>query len=156
MSPILHALLVLLHLLGVVAWVGGMLFAHFALRPAAAEVLQPPLRLPLMLATFRRFFALVGASIVVILATGFALLAPVGFARAPLGWHLMLAIGLVMTGIFALIYGVLYPRLKRHVQDSAWPQAGQVLGRIRQLVATNLALGLLTIAAAILARVPWA
>ena len=37
----------LLHLLGVVVWVGGMFFAYMALRPVAATVLGPPLRLGL-------------------------------------------------------------------------------------------------------------
>jgi len=152
MTPLLHSTLLLLHLLGAVAWVGGMLFAHFALRPAVAEVLEPPQRLRLMLAVFRRFFAGVAVAVVVILATGFALLAPVGFAAAPVGWHLMLAGGLVMTAVFVLIVARFYPRLRRHVEASAWPAAAPVLARIRQLVATNLVLGLLTIAAAILGR----
>ncbi len=56
-----HALL-LLHLLAVVAWVGGMFFAHFCLRPAAVEVLEPPARLPLMLAALRRFLGAMKAS----------------------------------------------------------------------------------------------
>lgn len=152
MTASIHSILVLLHLLGVVAWVGGMLFAHFALRPAAAEVLEPPLRLKLMLAAFRRFFAGVAVSVVVILATGFALIAPVGLAAAPAGWHLMLATGLVMAAIFAVIHAVHYPRMCRHVEASEWPLAAQVLARVRQLVATNLVLGIVTIAAAVLAR----
>jgi uncharacterized membrane protein len=152
MTPTLHSILVLLHLLGAVAWVGGMLFAHVVLRPAVAEVLEPPQRLRLMLAVFRRFFAGVAVAVAVILGTGFALLAPVGLAAAPAPWHLMLVTGLVMAGVFVVIYARLYPRMRRHVEASAWPAAAQVLARIRQLVATNLVLGLLTIAAAVAAR----
>lgn len=152
MNLSLHSILVLLHLLGVVAWVGGMLFAHAALRPAVAEVLEPPQRLKLMLATFRRFFAGVALAVVVILGTGFALIAPAGLAAAPAGWHLMLATGLLMAAIFAVIVGVFYPRMRRHVEAGAWPLAAQALARIRQLVVTNLVLGVVTIAAAVLAR----
>ena len=36
-----------LHLLGVVVWVGGMFFAHMALRPSVLA-LNPPERLPLL------------------------------------------------------------------------------------------------------------
>lgn len=46
-------LLLALHLLGAVLWVGGMAFALFVLRPAAHEVLQAPERLALMLSVFR-------------------------------------------------------------------------------------------------------
>lgn len=35
------ALSLLLHVLGVVVWVGGMFFAYMALRPVAASVLEP-------------------------------------------------------------------------------------------------------------------
>ena len=38
---------VFLHLLGVLIWVGGMFFAYMALRPAAAQLLEPPQRLTL-------------------------------------------------------------------------------------------------------------
>ncbi|KAG1694742.1 Bifunctional purine biosynthesis protein PurH [Nymphon striatum] len=47
-----------LHVLAVVIWVGGMFFAHQALRPAAVSTLEPPLRLQLWVATFKRFFPL--------------------------------------------------------------------------------------------------
>ena len=36
------ALLIAMHVLAVVVWVGGMFFAYFCLRPAAAKLLQPP------------------------------------------------------------------------------------------------------------------
>ena len=52
-----HAIAValFLHLLGVAVWVGGMIFAHFCLRPAL-EDLSPQLRLPLIESVFGRFF----------------------------------------------------------------------------------------------------
>ena len=37
-----YSIWLLVHLLGVIVWVGGMFFAHMALRPSAAEVLEPP------------------------------------------------------------------------------------------------------------------
>ena len=44
------------HLLAAAIWVGGMFFAYNALRPAAAQALEPPLRLELWVQVFRRFF----------------------------------------------------------------------------------------------------
>jgi len=46
----------LIHLLAVLIWVGGMFFTHLVLRPAAVETLEPPQRLKLLDAVFRRFF----------------------------------------------------------------------------------------------------
>ena len=56
----------IVHTLAAVVWVGGMFFAHQALRPAAAA-LDPPLRLPLWSRVFDRFFAWVIAAIVLLL-----------------------------------------------------------------------------------------
>ena len=148
----LRQLLVLLHLLGAFAWIGGMFFAHFCLRPAAADVLQPPQRLPLLTATFARFLRYAAIAVVTILATGMIMLAQTGFAQAPIGWHVMLGIGLVMAAVFAYIYLVLFPKLRASVAAAAWTQAAQTLNSMRRLVVLNLALGVCTVVAAISAR----
>jgi uncharacterized membrane protein len=151
-SPLLHTTLLLLHLTGAIVWVGGMFFTHFCLRPAAVETLEPSKRLPLMEATLRRFFRYVAASVLLLLGTGFALLLPVGFQQAPVGWHIMLTLGVVMALVFAYIWAALYPRLREHCVNAAWPLAGQVLNSIRRLVAFNLVLGLCTVVAAVSVR----
>jgi len=146
----MHDLLVFLHLAGVIVWVGGMFFAHVCLRPVAAAQLPPPQRLPLMAGALARFFVAVTVAIAAILASGLALMATAGVARAPLHWHLMMTGGLVMAGIFALIAVHFFPRLRRGVAAADWPAAGAAMNRIRQLVAANLLLGALTVAVATL------
>lgn len=146
----MHPFLIFLHLAGVIVWVGGMSFAHFCLRPVAAELLPPPQRLPLLSGVLGRFFALVGVAIAAILVSGFALILMPGFARAPLYWHAMAGLGLLMTAIFIAIYGVFYRRLRAGVAAQDWPTAGAAMNRIRPLVALNLALGALTVAIATL------
>ena len=153
MSPLLHALAVFIHLVGAIVWVGGMVFAHFALRPAAAQLLEPAARLPLMAEALGRFFRLVLPAVVAILVSGWALLSQVGMARSPWGWHVMLVLGVVMAGIFAFIYGRLFPALRKAVASQQWPAAAASLNRIRGLVLVNLCLGLLVVASAVFARV---
>lgn len=70
-----------LHLLGVAVWVGGMVFAHFCLRPALAD-LSPQLRLPLWESVFGRFFNWVAASVIIILLSGGFMLTQFGGAHA--------------------------------------------------------------------------
>ena len=60
----------------------------------------------------------------------------------------MAAIATVMTLIFAYVYFGPFRALTREVHAQTWPAAGSALNRIRQLVATNLVLGLVTIAVA--------
>lgn len=142
--------LLFLHLAGVVVWVGGMFFANFCLRPVAAQQLPPPQRLPLLAGVLGRFFKLVAFSVALILLSGFASLAATGFARAPLHWHLMSGLGLLMAAIFIVIALFFYPRLQAGVVLADWPVAGAAMNRIRQLVLINLWLGGITIAVATL------
>jgi len=146
----MRAFMLLLHLSGVIVWVGGMFFAHFCLRPVAAQQLPPPQRLPFLAAVLGRFFGAVAFAVVAILFSGFAGMAATGFAQAPLHWHAMSGLGLLMAAIFAVIYLRLYPRLKAGVASGDWPAAGAAMNRIRLLVATNLLLGATTLAVATL------
>lgn len=146
----LHLFLLFFHLLGVSIWIGGMFFALCCLRPAAMQLLEPPQRLPLMHAALGRFFPWVAVAIVFILVSGLAIMAHVGFANAPKGWHWMMTSGIAMMLIFGHIYGAGYRRLGRAVAASDWPAAGSAMNGIRRLVAINLGLGVLTIALATL------
>ena len=119
----------------------------FALRPAAAETLAPPQRLPLIAQTLQRFFNLVWATIVVLLLTGLAMLLGVGMKNAPAGWHAMLGIGLVMFALFGHLYFGPFRRLKYAVSAADWPEGGRRVGQITTLATVNLALGVLAIAA---------
>ncbi|KAB2924308.1 MAG: hypothetical protein F9K30_09385 [Dechloromonas sp.] len=148
----MKAILQLLHLAGVIVWIGGMFFAHFCLRPVAAAQLPPPQRLPLLAAVLGRFFAVVAISIVIIIGAGLAMLLQVGMAQAPLHWHLMLAGGLLMAGIFAIIYLFHFPLLRAAVAASDWPAAGMAMNRIRVLVMVNLTFGAAVTAIAVLGK----
>ena len=144
----LLAVLVMLHILGVVVWIGGMFFSYVCLRPALAEQLEPAARLRLWRGVFARFFVWVWWAIALILVSGLIMIAQHGFANSPLNWHLMMASGLVMIGIFVFVAKALYPALSRAVDASDWETGGLVLTRIRQMIGANLILGLLTIAVA--------
>lgn len=118
-----------------------------ALRPAAAELLTPPQRLPLMVHTLQRFFRLVWVTIVVLLLSGLAMLMGVGMKNAPAGWHAMLGIGLVMFALFGHLYFGPFRRLKQAVSAADWPEGGRRAGQIATLATVNLVLGVLAIAA---------
>ncbi|MCW5625901.1 MAG: CopD family protein [Burkholderiales bacterium] len=141
-----------LHMLGVTVWVGGMFFAYMALRPVAATVLPPPLRLPLWRGTFARFFPWVWVSIVLILSTGLHMTMRLGGSHAPPYVLAMAGIGVVMMLIFAHIFFSPYRRLGRYVDAQDWPAAGAALAQIRRLVGLNLILGLVTVTVATAGR----
>ena len=135
----------LIHLLAVLIWVGGMFFAHLVLRPAAVETLEPPQRLKLLDAVFRRFFNWVWGAAGAILVTGFYLIYLYGgIAHTAQHVHIMLASGLAMMAIFGYVFFACYVPFSLHVAKQRWKVAGKILGRIRKLGALNLALGTLT------------
>ena len=138
-----------LHVMGVVVWVGGMFFAHMALRPSV-QSLAPPERLPLLAATLSRFMAWVAVAIVAIVASGVAMIAMLD--RVPLYVHAMTAVGLAMIVVFTYIVAVPLRVLRGGVAARDWPRAGAAMQRIRQLVAVNLVLGIVVIAVPYLAR----
>jgi uncharacterized membrane protein len=141
----------LLHLLAVVVWVGGMFFAYMVLRPAAVEVLQPPERLRLWDNVFRRFFNWVWGAVGLILVTGLYMIYLYGgMAHAPRFVHIMLLLGLVMTGIYVYVFFACYVPFNLNVAKERWKDAGDILGKIRRLVGLNLLLGLSTIAVAVI------
>ena len=137
----------LIHLLAVLIWVGGMFFAYVVLRPAAVDTLQPPQRLRLWDTVFRRFFNWVWGALGAILATGFYMIYQYGgIAHVPQYVHVMLLLGLVMACIYGYVFFCCYVPLSLHVAKERWKEAGEMLGKIRKLVAVNLTLGLLTVA----------
>jgi len=141
-----------LHVAGAVVWVGGMFFAHMALRPAVTA-LEPPQRLPLLAATLARFLAWVGVAVVAILGSGGAMVAMLGGAEAMShAIASMTAAGLVMVLIYLWLVAVPYRLLRDAVRASDWPRAGAAMKRIRYLVGVNLVLGFVVITLGVFAR----
>ena len=145
---------VFLHLLGVLIWVGGMFFAYMALRPAAAQLLEPPQRLTLWIGVFKRFFRWVWVAITLILASGlYMVMLQGGFADAALHILLMALVGTLMIFIFAHVYFAPFKRLRRFALAQDWKAAAGCLAQIRVLIGINLSLGLLNILIATLGGV---
>ena len=135
------------HLLSVIVWVGGMFFAHQALRPAAVETLDPPQRLSLWVATFKRFFPWVWLAVTLILVSGFWMLSL--YPKAPLFMHIMMGLGIVMMLIFGHVFFAPYKKLKLAVAEKRWTDGAKSLGQIRMLIGINLSLGLITAVVAV-------
>jgi uncharacterized membrane protein len=141
-----------LHLLGVVVWVGGMFFAHLALRPAVGA-LPPPQRLPLLAATLTRFVAWVAVAVLAILGSGAAMIHQLGgFAAVNASVHAMTLLGLAMVAIYVYLVARPLARLRAAVAAGDWPGGGAAMATVRHLVAVNLVLGLVTISIAALGR----
>ena len=153
----LYNALQLVHVLSIIVWIGGMVFAHFFLRPAA-QSLEPPLRVRLMHDVLQRFFAAVAVAVVVVLGSGLWMIGRVakqtvqagGSFAMPLDWTIMATLGLLMMAIFGHIRFALFRRLQRAVVAADWPAGANALGSIRTWVGVNLALGVVIVVVTLL------
>ena len=143
---------VTVHLLGVIIWVGGMFFAHMVLRGAMNKGLEPEFRLPLMLKVFDAFFPWVWLSMILILASGYWMLFFVYESETTLWLSFMSVAGTLMAAIFVFIYAIPYHQFSTALESKDMPRAVASISLIRQLILTNLILGLLITVISLLGR----
>jgi uncharacterized membrane protein len=135
-------LLLLLHILSAVVWVGGMFFAHQMVRPSVAS-LDAPVRLGLWRRIFDKFFAWVWVAVILLLASGFTMQ---GMGVDGLHVQIMEGLGIVMMLAFGHLYFAPWQRFRRAVDGADFAAAATQLNQIRRIVEFNLALGLVVVA----------
>lgn len=151
----MHDINQLIHLIAGILWMGGMAFMLLALRPAALAQMEPQPRARLMGEVWRRFFAIVLLAIVALFVTGGSLYGSAfraareatGVGSVPLGWNVMLGMGVLMMLIFGHIYFAGFKKFQRAVAAGEWPLAAKAAAQIHTLVVANFVLGWLAIAA---------
>lgn len=154
----IDSLLKLVHVLAVLLWVGGMLFAHFCLRPSLGVLPGPEQRLRLVHAVLGRFFQAVLVAAPLVLVTGLWMIGRVAKASVqagvpfhmPLHWTVMATLGLVMMAIFGHIRFALYKRLSRAVAAGDWTAGAAAQAKVRTWVFVNLLIGLLIVVVTLL------
>lgn len=148
----IYATLKTLHVLSIIVWIGGMVFAQFFLRLAVAP-LEVPVRLRLMQDVLGRFFQAVLAASLLTLASGLWMLGRVakqvvqsgGSFEMPLAWTVMALLGVAMVAIFMHIRFSLYKKLSRAVTESEWDAGSAAFAQIRTWISINLGLGVVVL-----------
>ncbi|MBF0160654.1 MAG: hypothetical protein HQL88_00065 [Magnetococcales bacterium] len=140
------ALLMAIHILAALIWVGGMFFAHMFLRPAALT-LPTEQRVDLWFGVLSRFFPWVWGVIVALPLSGYGLLltAFAGQKGTSHSVQIMQLLGWTMILIFVFLYVAFYRNMAQRVRKRLIPEAGLYLNRIRILVSVNLILGITTV-----------
>ena len=143
----INSISLVLHILSAVVWVGGMLFAHMFLRPVAAAQLEPPVRLPLWVGVFKRFFPFVWLYIMFLPLTGYLMIFSIwgSMGNAPLYVHIMNGLGIVMILLYLHVYFAPFKRLKNAVIKQDWQEGGRNLNIIRKMVGINMTIGVVGI-----------
>jgi|TARA_B110000238_G_scaffold198667_1_gene243878 uncharacterized membrane protein len=150
-EPYYFSIAISLHTLAAVVWVGGMFFAYMALRPVAAKLLEPAVRLSLWSRTLSKFFVWVWLAVIIIPVTGYWMIFSAFNGFAGVAWyvHIMQALGIVMILIFLHVFFAPFMRLRRAVKEENYQEGGKSLVQIRKLIGLNLLIGLITVITAI-------
>ncbi len=140
---ILRNVLLAVHLLSAVIWVGGGFYAIVVLRPALALLDAGP-RLQVQMQTLKKLFFYIWHAMPLMVLTGWGMvfLAWGGFAALPLSINAMQGLGILMALIFAYTFFDPWKRVQRAVRPTP-----EMVTRVRNLVTLNVILGVVTITA---------
>jgi uncharacterized membrane protein len=138
------AIALALHLAAAIIWIGGMFYAYMILRPVAASLLEPPLRLQLWSEVFRRFFVWVWGIIIIIPATGYFMVFKNwdGFKFVTMDIHIMHGLGILMILLYLHLFFAPYRKMNQALTENNIQEAGERLAQIRIIVLINMLLGL--------------
>lgn len=138
------AIALALHLVAAIIWVGGMFYAYMILRPVAASLLEPPVRLQLWSQVFQGFFVWVWSIVIIIPVTGYFMIFTNwdGFSNLTIDIHIMHALGILMVLLYLHLFFAPYKRMNQALANNDIKEAANRLSQIRLIVLINMCLGL--------------
>ncbi|AXH13235.1 hypothetical protein [Halarcobacter bivalviorum] len=141
------SLIVFLHVLSAVVWVGGMIVIRFAVHYSMQSVEEPQIKLGRTLENLKRFFSMVIPSIIILLLTAIIMIIALKFKGTEL-YAFVIAkevVWVVMTIIFTLVY-IKRNQAQKAFDKGEFPLAKQKLQPIASfLIPLNIVLGLVAI-----------
>ncbi|WP_072679800.1 hypothetical protein [Arcobacter sp. LA11] len=140
-------IIVFLHVISAVIWVGGMIAIRFAIHYSMQDIEEPKIKLGRTLENLRRFFNMVIPAIIILLLTAIIMIIALGFKGTPL-YSIVIAKEIVWT-IMIVVFITIY--IKRNKAQKAFnegklPIAKEILTPIAQyFIPLNIVLGLIAI-----------
>ncbi|MAD42223.1 MAG: hypothetical protein CL623_07510 [Arcobacter sp.] len=110
------SLIVFLHVISAVLWVGGMIAIRFAVHYSIQNIAEPKIKIERTLENLKRFFNMVIPAILILLITAIIMIIALGFKGTPLYSFVIAkeAIWTIMTVVFIIIY------IKRNKAEKAF------------------------------------
>jgi len=100
------SLIIFLHVISAVLWVGGMIAIRFAVHYSIQNIVEPKIKIERTLENLKRFFNMVIPAILILLITAVIMIIALGFKGTPLYSFVIVkeAIWTIMTIVFIIIY----------------------------------------------------
>ena len=149
----IHGFVLALHIVGIVVWLGGLFFVTFIAAPSVGRLDAAAAR-AFWRHLLSRFLVFGGASLVLVIATGVAMVFLVfgGYAHIPGLHRVNMMIGIPAIALFGYVAVVPWRRLRRACDAGDEVSADRSIRLARALVAAALMLGLTAAATSALAR----
>ena len=143
-----NAIAIILHLIAINVWVGGMFFLVMVLG-RAISTLEQAQQLAVWDRVLKSFFFWVWLAVLTLLSSGIGMLVYRfhDFINAPAYVLVMACLGVLMMLVFLLMYFIFYQKFKRSIQNQAVELAIDHLRVIRILGFVNMVLGLCVVIA---------
>jgi len=140
---LINALAIILHLIAINIWVGGMFFIIVVLGKVVST-LEIPEQHTFWLHILERFFIWVWLAVIVLLGSGIGMIfyRYGGPTASPVYVLVMASFGITMATIFFIIYFLFYRRFQRELRVGNKEGVRQQLRIIRRLSIVNMVLGL--------------
>jgi uncharacterized membrane protein len=141
------AIIVFLHVLSAVIWVGGMIAIRFAVHYSIQRIEDPKIKLGRTLEFLDSFFKIVRPMIGILIVTAVILILAVNFKETPLNpiVHTKEGIWLIMTMVFVVIV-LRRNKAQQYFDNGELPKAKEMLLPIAKwMIPLNIALGILAI-----------
>ena len=110
------AIIVFLHVISAVVWVGGMIAIRFAVHYSMQDIEDPKIKLGRTLENLKRFFNMVIPAIFLLLITAIIMILALGFKETPL--YTIVIVKEIIWTIMTLIFITIY--LKRNTAQKAF------------------------------------
>jgi|LGVF01.1.fsa_nt_gb uncharacterized membrane protein len=143
-----NAIAIILHIIAINVWVGGMFFLVMVLG-RAISTLEQAQQLTVWAMVLKYFFFWVWLAALTLLSTGFGMLVYRfhDFVNAPAYIFVMAFLGVLMVLVFLLMYFIFYQKFRHAIQDQSVEMARDHLRVIRILGFVNMILGLCVVIA---------
>jgi uncharacterized membrane protein len=140
-------LIVFLHLISAIIWIGGMIVIRFAVHYSMQNIEDPKIKLGRTLENLRRFFSMVIPTIIILLITAIIMIIALELKESELYKFAIVKeiVWTIMTIIFVVIY------IKRNKAQKAFDNGdfatakNQLTPLAKYLIPTNIVLGLIAI-----------
>ena len=141
------SIIVFLHVISAVVWVGGMVVIRFSVHKSMQEIEDPKLKLARTLDILKRFFGIVRHIIGTLLITAVIMVMAIGFKGTDLNVfvHIKETIWLIMTIMFVVIY-IKRNKAQMYFDAHDFKSAKEALAPIASwMIPLNIVLGIVAI-----------